>query len=247
MPTSFSPALTAGLVLALLSAGLWNAILVVAVAMLLICNPWIRTLLELPSTDGQHSLGNFDPARYLLSYTSSSTADQKDATKEDDSEESTLFAAGSSTDSDPLMQTDQLYSLTVMPEALRESSQTMIRFVVRDFVQGWYDPLTFGHPNFPSQPKPISLILLPASTSAHDSSRAPIQPPRSCSLYKALCCRRCVVDAPSFKAHLEVLLLLDPCGQAPLPGWMRCARQCASFCHAILRMQSVRVPFSCCF
>ncbi|KAJ1593346.1 hypothetical protein NDA11_007622 [Ustilago hordei] len=134
-------ALTAGSGLALLTIGLWNAILVLAVALLLICNPWVRTLLELPSTDGKRSLSTFDPARYLLSYTfNGSPADQKDASQDE-------FAA--STDDDPLLRTDQLLALTVMPDPLRESSQTMIRFVVRDFVQGWYDNLTFAHPNFP--------------------------------------------------------------------------------------------------
>ncbi|KAJ1028800.1 hypothetical protein NDA16_001965 [Ustilago loliicola] len=138
-------ALTAGLGLALLTIGLWNALLVLAVALLLICNPWVRTLLELPSTDGKRSLSTFDPARYLVSYTSAgSPADQKDASQGGDDDQFTA-----STDNDPLLQTDQLLALTVMPNALRESSQTMIRFVVRDFVQGWYDNLTFAHPNFP--------------------------------------------------------------------------------------------------
>ncbi|SPO22907.1 uncharacterized protein UTRI_01585 [Ustilago trichophora] len=140
----FVTALTVGLGLALLTIGLWNAILVVAVAMLLICNPWVRTLLELPSTDGKRELSRFDPARYLLSYTSGSASETSDASQGQDDD---LFTA--SPEVHPLMQTEQLYSLTVMPDALRESSQTMIRFVIRDFVQGWYDNLTFAHPNFP--------------------------------------------------------------------------------------------------
>ncbi|KAJ9478473.1 PXA domain-containing protein [Pseudozyma hubeiensis] len=131
-------ALTAGLGLALLTIGIWNAVLVVAVAMLLICNPWVRTLLELPSADGKRGLSTFDPARFLLSYTDSSTDNSE---KEDE-------PATTTSEEDPLLQTDQLYALTVMPERLRDSSQTMIRFVVRDFVQGWYDNLTFAHPNF---------------------------------------------------------------------------------------------------
>ena len=133
-------ALTAGLCLALLSVGIWNALLVVAVSILLVCNPWVRTLLELPSTDGKRGLSTFDPARYLLSYTDSST--QQGVQDQDDF---TIAAA----EDDSTMQNDQLYALTVMPDALRDSSQTMIRFVVRDFVQGWYDNLTFAHPNFP--------------------------------------------------------------------------------------------------
>ncbi|SNX83443.1 uncharacterized protein MEPE_02150 [Melanopsichium pennsylvanicum] len=137
-------ALTAGLVLALLAIGLWNAILVVAVAMLLVCNPWVRTLLELPSTDGKRGLSTFDPARYLLSYTSGNPSDSKDASADHEVDSIT-----DNVEDDPLMQTEQLLSLTVMPDALRESSQAMIRFVVRDFVLGWYDNLTFAHPNFP--------------------------------------------------------------------------------------------------
>ncbi|GAC96526.1 hypothetical protein PHSY_004106 [Pseudozyma hubeiensis SY62] len=131
-------ALTAGLGLALLTIGIWNAVLVVVVAMLLICNPWVRTLLELPSADGKRGLSTFDPARFLLSYTGSST----DNSEKDDE------PATTTSEDDPFLQSDQLYTLTVMPEALRDSSQTMIRFVVRDFVQGWYDNLTFAHPNF---------------------------------------------------------------------------------------------------
>ncbi|TKY86617.1 hypothetical protein EX895_004256 [Sporisorium graminicola] len=132
-------ALTAGLGLTFLTVGLWNALLVVAVSILLVCNPWVRTLLELPSTDGKRGLSTFDPARYLLSYTGPSAEHSGN-----DDELSTKDP-----DKDPIMQTDQLYTLTVMPDALRDSSQTMIRFVVRDFVQGWYDNLTFAHPNFP--------------------------------------------------------------------------------------------------
>ncbi|SPO24622.1 uncharacterized protein UTRI_01585_B [Ustilago trichophora] len=136
-------ALTAGLGLALLTIGLWDAILVVAVAMLLVCNPWIRTLLELPSTDGKRGLSTFDPARYLLPYTSGSASETTHASQGQDED---LFS--SSPEHDPQMPTEQLYSLTVMPDPLRESSQKMIRFVIRDFVQGWYDNLTFAHPNF---------------------------------------------------------------------------------------------------
>ncbi|CBQ71671.1 conserved hypothetical protein [Sporisorium reilianum SRZ2] len=132
-------ALTAGLGLALLTVGLWNALLVVAFSMLLVCNPWVRTLLELPSVDGKRGLSTFDPARYLLS-SKSSSAEQVSTDDE-------LLAEA--TDDDSIMQTDQLYTLAVMPDALRDSSQTLIRFVVRDFVQGWYDSLTFAHPNFP--------------------------------------------------------------------------------------------------
>lgn len=131
-------AITAGLSLALLTIGLWNAILVLAVAVLLVCNPWVRTLLELPSTDGKRGLSTFDPARFLLSSTESPSGNSING---DEPATTTL-------EDDPIMHTDQLYALTVMPDALRESSQTMIRFVVRDFVQGWYDNLTFAHPNF---------------------------------------------------------------------------------------------------
>ncbi|CDW98898.1 hypothetical protein [Sporisorium scitamineum] len=132
-------ALTAGLGLALLTVGLWNALLIVTFSMLLICNPWVRTLLELPSTDGKRGLSTFDPARYLLSYTGSSP---EQGGNDDE-------LSSNTPEDDPMLQTDQLYALTVMPDALRDSSQTVIRFVVRDFVQGWYDNLTFAHPNFP--------------------------------------------------------------------------------------------------
>ncbi len=138
-------ALTVGLVVALLTIGVRNAVLVVVVSALLVCNPWVRTLLELPSTTGdKRGLSTFDPARYLLSYTPDAAARSNDASSAQDD-----TAADAASQEDALMHTDQLYSLSEMPDALRQSSQTMIRFVVRDFVQGWYDNLTFAHPNFP--------------------------------------------------------------------------------------------------
>ncbi len=137
-------ALTVGLVVALLTIGVRNAVLVVVVSALLVCNPWVRTLLELPSTGDKRGLSTFDPARYLLSYTPETAARSNDASSAQDD-----TTADAASQEDALMQTDRLYSLSEMPDALRQSSQTMIRFVVRDFVQGWYDNLTFAHPNFP--------------------------------------------------------------------------------------------------
>ncbi len=56
-------------------------------------------LLELPSTDGKRGLGTFDPARYLLSYTASST----DQANDDDGQ-----PLSSKADDESLARNDQL-------------------------------------------------------------------------------------------------------------------------------------------
>ncbi len=48
----------------------------------------------------------------------------------------------------------------------------MIRFVVRDFVQGWYDRISLAHPNFPISAEPTSPMSPPAYIFVHGNSRA---------------------------------------------------------------------------
>ncbi|PWZ00829.1 hypothetical protein BCV70DRAFT_200095 [Testicularia cyperi] len=143
-------ALVAALSAALLRAGFFNSLLVVAVAALLLCNPWVRLLLELPSTTTTTTtttksvFGRFDPARYLLSSPPDSIGVQNGEYSDGNKAEThgSAFA-------DDLQSHDGLLDLAMMPETLCQNSQRLIRLVVRDFVQNWYDNVSFAHPNFP--------------------------------------------------------------------------------------------------
>ncbi|KAN0061519.1 hypothetical protein ACQY0O_006366 [Thecaphora frezii] len=128
--------------LALLRAGLWNALLVILAAALLLCNPWVRTLLELPPADASTAArSKFDPTMYLSFGADSSDAAGKDASPASapsDAVQSHFAVAGGK----------QLTLLSIAPP-LRKPVEHLIKLVVRDFVKYWYDPITFAHPSFP--------------------------------------------------------------------------------------------------
>ncbi|EPQ31661.1 uncharacterized protein PFL1_00994 [Pseudozyma flocculosa PF-1] len=129
--------------LALFRSGPVNILLVVGTAALLLCNPWVRTLLELPSTDAAaKARSKFDPARYLLFTHGTRDDDAKEAAAEQDSLPSTQNDAALDGGA------KQLSTTTIAPP-LRKPVQRLVELVVRDFVKHWYDPITFAHPGFP--------------------------------------------------------------------------------------------------
>ncbi|KAE8216336.1 hypothetical protein CF327_g526 [Tilletia walkeri] len=148
--------------LLLLRSGLFNALLVIVCSGLLLCNPWVRTLLELeaisaPRTgrrrsttgDGGSSASGGDSARQ-----SRAAFDPEMHLRERRSEDKgTRSAAGGVTDTQVVGADGKKPSLgaltvSVMPVELRRPVQKTMPFVVRDFVQFWYEPISFAHPAF---------------------------------------------------------------------------------------------------
>ncbi|CAD6916542.1 unnamed protein product [Tilletia laevis] len=145
-----------------LRSGLFNALLVLVCSGLLLCNPWVRTLLELeaiasprtgrnrstPAGDGgasnssgsssRQARATFDPESHLYDRRS---VDEATGTKTNTVDTQVVTASGNSPPAG-------IFDISVMPVELREPVRKTLPFVVRDFVQFWYEPITFAHPSF---------------------------------------------------------------------------------------------------
>ncbi|KAK0533918.1 hypothetical protein OC835_002846 [Tilletia horrida] len=140
--------------LLLLRSGIFNALLVLLCSGLLLCNPWIRTLLELEPLTASSSAGGvgkaarslFDPASYLRN--------RRDEAQEDDAadglelQDRRASRAGARSKTADGTDANELLDISVMPSVLRKPVDKTLPFVVRDFVQFWYEPITFAHPGF---------------------------------------------------------------------------------------------------
>ncbi|KAK0534535.1 hypothetical protein OC834_001850 [Tilletia horrida] len=140
--------------LLLLRSGIFNALLVLLCSGLLLCNPWIRTLLELEPLTASSSAGGvgkaarslFDPASYLRN--------RRDEAQEDDAadglelQDRRASKAGARSKTADGTDANELLDISVMPSVLRKPVDKTLPFVVRDFVQFWYEPITFAHPGF---------------------------------------------------------------------------------------------------
>ncbi|PWN49022.1 hypothetical protein IE53DRAFT_370113 [Violaceomyces palustris] len=160
------PAALAAISLALLRSGIYNALLVLACSALLLCNPWIRTLLELPPADGSAKARSiFDPTRYLAFQ---DPQDGHGLENQDTNIEGGLGGFYGQQTKDSLGSRRE-EPLAVMPGHLRAPTERILKLILRDFVIYWYDPIAFSHADFPAAAnscieKFVSSVYLRAST-----------------------------------------------------------------------------------
>lgn len=136
MPTSpIASAAIVVLTLVVLGMGLMPFLAVIALTCLLLCHPMVRIFLEfaLPShfQADDSALRDKSAADGLRGYAST-------------------FATRSS-ENHVRVPAKERMTLSTLPPPLQGELRHILTLVRRDFIQYWYDPITFGNPEFPSE------------------------------------------------------------------------------------------------